>query len=161
VCFLVLSSLLTKFILKIMWLLVHWLEPIYLMDLVFMPMYLGCIKGTGMDHKHQDQNQAIRASKVKIRRKQLLITDLTRQHTGFPTKTDCRLTTQYLPWHHSQSATLFSSNDGPSLQQCWATSPSKTTSPFPGSWEVSSGIWAQFHRKLLRIWASRIAFSPD
>ncbi len=31
----------------------------YPMDLVFIPMYLGCVQGCVMDHKHQDQNQAI------------------------------------------------------------------------------------------------------
>jgi len=35
VCFMVLSSLMTKFILKIMWLFIPWEEPIYLMNLVF------------------------------------------------------------------------------------------------------------------------------
>jgi len=45
----------------------HKLRPIYPMDLVSIPMYLGFIQGSGMDHKHQDQNQAIMASKVKIR----------------------------------------------------------------------------------------------
>jgi len=35
------------------------------------------------------------------------------QHLTFP------------PWHHSPSATFYSPNDGPYLQQCWATSPLK------------------------------------
>ena len=43
------------------------------MDLVFIPMYLGCFQGCGMDHKHQDQNQAIMVSKTKIRIKELCI----------------------------------------------------------------------------------------
>jgi len=29
------------------------------MDLVFIPKYLGCVQGCGMDHKHQDQNKGI------------------------------------------------------------------------------------------------------
>jgi len=51
--FVVLSSRLTKFVLKNMY---QWLHP---MDLVFIPKYLGCVQGCGMDHKHQDQNKGI------------------------------------------------------------------------------------------------------
>jgi len=40
----VLSSLVNKFVLKIIWLLIQWLGPIFLMDLVSIPMYLGCIQ---------------------------------------------------------------------------------------------------------------------
>jgi len=29
------------------------------MDLVLIPMYLGCVQGCGMHHKHQNQNKGI------------------------------------------------------------------------------------------------------
>jgi len=135
VCFVVLSSLLTKFILNYIWLLVPWLEPIYPMDMVSISVYLGLIQqGSGMNYKDQDQNQAITASKVKIRIKQLCIDDLPRWTTGFPTKTDCH--TQFTMTQFTMisftSATLFSIQlqDGPYLQQCRATSLSGTTSSF-------------------------------
>jgi len=47
------------------------LEAIFPMDLVLIPMHLGYSQGCGMDHKHQDQNQAITVSKTKIRIKEL------------------------------------------------------------------------------------------
>jgi len=62
--FMVLSSLLTKLALMDIWLLVQRLEPIYPMDLVFIPMYLGCNQRCVMDHKQQNQNKGIMASKV-------------------------------------------------------------------------------------------------
>jgi len=52
-------------------------------------------------------------------------------------------------------------NDGPYLQQCKATSPSMTTSSSRALYEVSSGISAEIHRILVKIWASRIAFRPE
>jgi len=59
------------------------------------------------------------------------------------------------------SMTFYSPNDSPYLQQCWATSPTRTISSSRALSRGPGGISAEIHRKLVKVWASKLAFSPD
>jgi len=70
--------------------------------------------------------------------------------------------------HHTNSTmtsftkcNIIFTNDGPFFYQCWATSPSRTTSSCKSSLRGLQWDFCWNHRKLVKIWASRIAFSPD
>jgi len=84
-----------------------------------------------------------------------------RLHLFIPTKMAHKLHLTNSPMTAFVNAMFLTPNDGPYLQQYWAIIPKDHIIIQELFKEVPSGICTRFHKKLLRIQASRIAFSPD
>jgi len=59
------------------------------------------------------------------------------------------------------SVMFYSPNDGPYLNNAGSHHPQEPHHHQELFQEVPSGISAEIHRKLVKIWASRLAFNPD